>query len=250
MSPTFRRPSKDKVRRAIDGVVAVFSGRINSEEFLPVSHVTSGGRIEIQAVYIRRDSGLCGRVQTYEAHKRPRRATLYGDDLFCFYSYDSVTDKITQGKSFTAAAPMPQRMHRLNLMVDGSHIPVQERERAAEGREEGADPGSPVYDQALGDDPPESLPLWQKTYNTICEAQRQLQFPAELSYSIEEVNARGERGLALLGDAIETIPRFSGIQQGSGPKTFEDLRVLIDTESLDHEEELMHQWGKERRNKA
>lgn len=50
-----------------------------------------------------------------------------------------------------------------------------------------------------------SLPLWQQTYDLLCQAQEKLQFPEDTEFATEEINARGEVGLSLLQEAYAPI---------------------------------------------
>ncbi|KAJ7451629.1 hypothetical protein FB451DRAFT_1186158 [Mycena latifolia] len=187
-----------------------------------------------------------------------------------FYSYNPSTKRFTQGRSFTTAET--SRIERLNRMVNvinylfsicldalKEYIFLSKNLSAARRDRIGTSSGNakqvakqvvalPTPPPLVDGSPPDrkSLPLWQQTYDLICDAQEKFQFPKEAKIDIGEINRRGEAGLTLLQQALNTLPPLSSLEKGPGPKTYGELVALIDAESVEHENELQAQWQKER----
>ncbi|KAJ6591141.1 hypothetical protein DFH09DRAFT_194848 [Mycena vulgaris] len=212
-------------------------------------------------------AGMLSAAEQNSSSEQRVHGMLSNMDYYHFFSYSPSTKKFTQGRNFATGAV--GRMKRLEHMVDvinhlfsiclealrdfiyiSKNLSAARRDRddtsSANAKDVTALPTPPALEDCSSD-ARKSLPLWQQTYNLICEAQDQLQLPkGTTTLTTEILNNRGEAGLRLLQEGMNALPRLSSIERGPGPKTYDELVTLVDVTSTSHERMLILQWEDER----
>ncbi|KAJ7511863.1 hypothetical protein B0H11DRAFT_1953384 [Mycena galericulata] len=271
---------------AIEGVVSLFSGRMinRSEESLPKTSFSSGGRVEYQlyvfggvlvivAEFKRSEltnnhaaqlfAEMIAAVENNAAAQQRVHGMLSNLDYHYFFSYDPSQKRITQGRKFaTGALTRLERLesmvyvinHLFSLCLDSMReFVLNAKILSAKRHDRETTSSANPKDVAELPVPPhspdvrKSLPSWEQTYDLLCEAQKKLQFPDDMEFSTEAINSRGEEGLSLLNQAMDTLPRLSSLEDGLGPKSYAEVIALIDKES--EQQELAFIFHLERKRK-
>ncbi|KAJ7241003.1 hypothetical protein B0H12DRAFT_1133935 [Mycena haematopus] len=192
-------------------------------------------------------------------------------DSYYFYLFDPNKNLFTQGRLFTTLAStrvervnymVPVINHLFSVVLEGMKDFVESSKQFSETRTdqqpissadsrkvaEAAGNSSLPIPPALSGGPPQarnSAPLWSKTFEYIREAQNVMQITNADAMEISEVEAKGTKGLELLQESMNFLPRVSYCsveERGAGPKNFADLVKLIDAESIEQDRAWVTKW--------